>query len=244
MIPKIIHCCWFGGKPLTKEIQKYIETWKKFCPDYKLCIWTESNFDINQNQYCKEAYIAKKWAFVSDYVRLKVLYDYGGIYLDTDIELVKGLNPFITYDCFFGFEAEDRISTGVIGGCKHNQCIKVLLDEYLDRQFISTDGKLDTTTNVELVTKKLFEIYKIELNNKFQIFCGNCALFPFEFFCAKDLMDGQIKATEETCAIHHFNASWVPWYGKLKHRIKLILVYFFGKKFVMKLKHVIKMRNK
>ena len=115
MIPKKIHYCWFGKNPLPEQTKQYIETWKKYCHDYEIIEWNEDNFDINQNQYCKEAYEAKKWAFVSDYVRLKVLYDNGGIYMDTDIEVIKPLDDLLQYNWFAGFEAEDRIQTGVIG---------------------------------------------------------------------------------------------------------------------------------
>jgi len=99
MIPKIIHYCWFGGKPLPDEVKKYMETWKKYCPYYEITEWNESNFDVNQNQYCREAYEAGKWAFVSDYARLKILYDYGGIYMDTDMEVCKPLDRLAS--CFF-----------------------------------------------------------------------------------------------------------------------------------------------
>lgn len=92
MIPKVIHYCWFGCKPLPEDVKRYIKTWKKYCPDYEIKEWNESNFDVKQNQYCREAYEAKKWAFVSDYVRLKVLYDYGGVYMDTDVEVCKPLD--------------------------------------------------------------------------------------------------------------------------------------------------------
>lgn len=100
MIPKIIHYCWFGKKPISEDVKKYIETWKKYCPNYEIKQWNEDNFDINQNLYCKEAYEAEKWAFVSDYVRLKVLYEYGGIYMDTDIELCKSFDDLLIYDAY------------------------------------------------------------------------------------------------------------------------------------------------
>lgn len=112
----------------------------------------------------------------------------------------------------------------------------MLLDEYSSRNFIKKSGKLDMTTNVELITQKMYDVYDIKLNNEFQIFGGNNALFPFDFFCAKDLMDGKIKCTENTYAIHHFKASWVPWYGKLRHQVKLLLVQLLGREFVLYLK--------
>lgn len=109
MIPKIIHYCWFGGKPLPDEVKKYMETWKKYCPYYEITEWNESNFDVNQNQYCREAYEAGKWAFVSDYARLKILYDYGGIYMDTDMEVCKPLDRLASYAFWSGFESESQI---------------------------------------------------------------------------------------------------------------------------------------
>ena len=104
MIPKIIHYCWFGRKPKSEEFNKYLESWKRFCPDYEIKEWNESNFDLNKNDYCREAYEAKKWAFVADYVRLKVLEKYGGIYMDTDVELIKSLDKFLHYNAFMCFE--------------------------------------------------------------------------------------------------------------------------------------------
>lgn len=111
MIPKIIHYCWFGGKPLPDEVKYYISTWQKYCPDYEIKEWNESNFDVNQNQYCREAYETKKWAFVSDYARLKILYEYGGIYMDTDVEVCKPLDHLASYGFWSGFESESQIQT-------------------------------------------------------------------------------------------------------------------------------------
>ena len=118
MIPKIIHYCWFGGNPLPEDAKRYIATWKKYCPDYEIREWNEHNFDVTQNTYCYEAYKAKKWVFVTDYVRLKVLHDCGGIYMDTDVEVCKALDPFLRYSAFSGFETENKISTGILGSQK------------------------------------------------------------------------------------------------------------------------------
>ena len=102
MIPKKIHYCWFGGNPLSEEVKWYIASWKKYCPDYEIIEWNESNFDVTENAYCKEAYKAKKWAFVSDYARLTVLHDHGGFYMDADVEVVKSLDPLRVYDALSG----------------------------------------------------------------------------------------------------------------------------------------------
>ena len=106
MIPKIIHYCWFGGNPLPEQVKKMISTWKKYCPDYEIKEWNESNFNLDTCIYAKEAYTTKKWAFITDYVRLKVIYDYGGIYMDTDVEVCKNLDELLKWDAFSGFESE------------------------------------------------------------------------------------------------------------------------------------------
>lgn len=236
MIPKIIHYCWFGTNKIPKDIQFFISTWKKYCPDYEIKEWNENNFDVNQNLYCKEAYEAKKWAFVSDYVRLKVLYDYGGIYMDTDIEVCKSFNDLLIYNSCLGFEAETRIQTGVIAACKNNEWIKMLLLYYSKKHFKNENGQYALTTNVEVITKIIKEKYDIKLNNTFQVFGDNNVIFPFDYLCAKDLMDGKIKRTNNTYTIHHFKGSWVSYSGKIRHLIKIILVKLFGVKVVMFLK--------
>ena len=145
-IPKIIHYCWFGRGKLPKLAEKCIESWKKYCPQYKIVCWNEDNFDINQNKYAKEAYEAGKWAFVSDYVRLKVLYDEGGIYLDTDVELIKPLDKLIEDGGFMGFDDNGVISTGLGFACeKGNKLIEALLADYDGISFICNDGAYDLT---------------------------------------------------------------------------------------------------
>ena len=129
-IPKVIHYCWFGKGKMPNLAEKCIESWKKYCPEYKIVCWNEDNFDVNQNRYAKEAYDAGKWAFVSDYVRLKVLHDEGGIYLDTDVELIKPLDKLIEEIGFMGFDDKGVVSTGVGFACeKGNQLVAALLGE-------------------------------------------------------------------------------------------------------------------
>ena len=236
MIPKKIHYCWFGGNPLPENAKKYIETWKKFCPDYEIIEWNDTNFDVNQNQYCKEAYEAKKWAFVSDYARLKVLYDNGGIYMDTDVEVVKPLDELLKYNWFSGFESDEKIPTGTMGASWNSTIIKLLLSDYDNRHFIKKDGSFDLTTNVELITKTLKQNYDIQLNNTYQVFGDNNVLFPFDFLCCKDLLDGKVYKTDNTYTIHHFAGSWLTWWGKTKQIIKVIISKFFGKETVQKIK--------
>lgn len=236
MIPKIIHYCWFGKKNMSENEKKYIETWRKYCPDYEIKEWNEDNFNIRQNLYCEEAYKAKKWAFVSDYVRLKVLYEYGGIYMDIDVEVCKSFNNLLVYNACIGFESDTKLSTAVIASSKKNKWIKDLLLYYDDIKFKKSNNQYDLTTNVEIITKITKELYDINLNNTLQIFENNIAIFPFEYFCAKDFIDGKIYRTEKTYTIHHFNGSWLSWKGRIKVLLKKILVVFLGKDFLIYLK--------
>lgn len=238
MIPKIIHYCWFGGNPLPEDVKKYIASWQKYCPDYEIRQWNESNFDVTQNEYCYEAYRAKKWAFVADYARLKILEQFGGIYLDADVEVCKSLDPFLEYGAFSGFESENKISTGTWGACKHNEWIKDLLSYYDSHHFV-INGNFNLTTNVEIVSKMTIHKYGIELDGTCQIFGNNNAIFPFDYFCAKDMIDGKIKRTKNTYTIHHFAGSWLPWHRKVRHRIKIGMVTIFGPEFVREIKNLI-----
>ncbi len=208
MIPKVIHYCWFGGNPLPELAQKCIESWKKFCPDYEIVRWDETNFDINQNDYCREAYETKKWAFVSDYARLKVLYEYGGIYMDTDVEVTKKLDSFLNHDAFSGFEDEKHIPTGIMASKKNGDWMKLLLSYYDDRQFVLENGELDLTTNITSITNMTLTKYSLELNNKFQEIDGAYALYPSDFFCPKDYKTGELDITKNTHTIHHYDGSW------------------------------------
>lgn len=207
MIPKIIHCCWFGDNPMTDTAKKFIDGWKKLNPDYEIKIWSERNFNLKQNQYMYEAYKSKKWAFVTDYVRLKVLYEYGGIYMDTDVEVKKNLDSLLNNKAFSGFEGPGRIQTGIMGAEKHSKWIELLLHDYDDRHFLLQDGSFDLTTNVQIITDITVKNYPIILNNTYQDL-GDVTFYPFEVLCAKDLVDGKIKATENTITVHHFNGSW------------------------------------
>ena len=229
MIPKVIHYCWFGGNPLTELAEKCIESWKKFCPDYEIVRWDETNFDVNQNDYCREAYESKKWAFVSDYARLKVLYEYGGIYMDTDVEVTKKLDAFLKHNAFSGFEDESHIPTGIMASEKNGEWMKLLLSYYDDRHFVLDDGNLDLTTNITSITNMTLSKYPLMLNNQFQEVDGVYALYSSDFFCPKDYVSGELRITDNTHTIHHFDGSWAS--ESWKWRSKFIQKYykFLGK---------------
>ncbi len=212
MIPKIIHYCWFGGNPLPELAQKCIASWKKYCPDYEIIEWNESNFDFSSCDYAREAYEAKKWAFVTDYVRLKVLYDYGGIYMDTDVEVLKPLDSLLHYEAVSGFESNTQIPTGLIASGKSIPVIGELLSQYDNIHFIKSDGTFDLTTNVVRITNTLLK-YGLNQNNTLQT-VKDFTLLPKDYLCPKDLETGETTLTENSLTIHHFNGSWMEEYEK------------------------------
>lgn len=207
MIPKKIHYIWFGGNDLTPLAKKCIASWRRYCPDYEIIRWDESNFDISQNRYCNEAYQAKKWAFASDYARLWVLVNEGGIYMDTDVEVLKPLDSFLDLESFSGFQTEDTIPTGIMASSCHHPFFEKLLRDYDDRCFIFPDGSLDLKTNVSLITEDCLKSGLL-LNNKKQTVEG-FTLFPTEYFCPKDPTDLKLHLTNNSYTIHHFDGSWI-----------------------------------
>ena len=156
MIPKIIHYCWFGDADKEKYLSKYVNKWGKVLRDYQIIEWNEKNFDLKKSpRFVQEAYQKRKYAFVSDYVRLYALNQMGGIYLDTDIEVIKCFDDILNNDFFIGFENEKYIATCVIGAQKGNMLIKYFMSFYEYRKFINEDGSLNTHTNTKIITRML-----------------------------------------------------------------------------------------
>jgi hypothetical protein len=206
-IPKILHYCWFGANPLPELAEKCIESWKKYCPDFEIRRWDESNFDINCNQYVKEAYESEKWAFVTDYVRLYVVYEHGGIYLDTDVELLKSFNELLNYTGFMGFEDHKHINTGLgFGASKNNQIIYEILKVYENIPFIKSGGRFDLMICPIRNTKVLIKIGLIPNNTKQAI--DDVVFLPTEYLSPKDYKSGILNITNNTYSIHHYKASW------------------------------------
>jgi len=221
MIPKIIHYCWFGSKSKPQNVLNYIESWRKFCPDFVIKEWNEDNFDVTQNIYSMEAYKNKKWAFVSDVARLSVLYYEGGIYMDTDVEVKKPLNELLNNEVFFGFETPFFVGTNMIGSCKGNAFILSLLKSYDYRHFVNSVGILDTTTNVTY-TSKAAEAMGLILNGKQQTING-VTIYPQEYFCTYDYTTGRITKGHQTYSIHWYAQSWID--PKIRRRAKITKVF-------------------
>lgn len=206
-IPKIIHYCWFGGKPLPDLAKKCIDSWRKFCPDYEIKEWNEQNYDVRKIPYTTQSYDAKKYAFVSDYARLDIIYEHGGIYLDIDVELIKPLDNLLNLIGFIGFEEGKNCNTGAgFGAVPKLPIIKEFLDYYNKLNFVLDNGKFDTTTCTMHQTNLLLKKGLLQ-NNSMQELEG-LTIFPDEYFCPKDLHTGELHKTKNTYSIHHFGGFW------------------------------------
>ena len=217
MIPKIIHYCWFGRGEKPELAKKCIASWRKFCPDFEIREW---------NPYVEEAYASKKYAFVTDYVRLYAMYTCGGIYMDTDVEVVRPLEEFLTCKAFSGFESTRYVPTGIMASEKGVPIIYELLDYYTDKHFFNDDGSQDTTTNCVPITNIMLS-HGLELNGKLQT-VAEFTFYPSDYFCPFENETGVLRRTNNTAAIHWFNKSWLPQNIRLRSRITRVFHRIFG----------------
>ena len=210
MIPKIIHYCWFGGKPMPELAQKCIESWKKYLPDYELRLWNEETFDVNTAPYVKEAYEARKFAFVTDYVRLWALEREGGIYMDTDVEILRPLDDLLHLPAFTGYEASmaNAPVTGLMASAPHGVWVTEQLAYYDEnRHFRLEDGSLDMTPNTVTIARIMQESGFV-IDGKYGVYKNNMHVFPVDYFCPLT-STRVLKLTKNTYCIHHFAGSWV-----------------------------------
>ena len=215
MIPKKIHYCWFGHGKKNKLMIKCIESWKKYCPDYEIIEWNEDNFDVYTNGYTKYCYENKKWAFLSDYIRLEIVLKYGGVYLDTDVEIVKSIDSLLENKAFLGFENDEFVATGLgFGAEPNNKIVKKMIQEY--------DELLDGTKGVigcpRLNTRALVKQGLVQ-NGKKQI-VGDALILPADYLNPYDDPTGRLNKTENTYSIHWYGKSWID--KKLVLRSKLM----------------------
>lgn len=208
MIPKIIHYCWFGPNQKPEIVEKCIKSWKKCCPDYEIREWNEQNYDISKAPlYVRQAYEVKKWAFITDYARLEILYNNGGIYLDTDVELLSSLDKFLDYDAFFTFDDDAFIATGLgFGSRPHEEILRELMADYQDIPFLLEDGRYDRTPCPERNTG-VFVRHGLKREDTLQKI-GNMIFLPSDYFSPLSFHDMVLRKTENTVAIHWYAATW------------------------------------
>lgn len=242
MIPHKIHYCWFGYNRKPKLIQKCINSWKKYMPDWEIVEWNESNYDISKNQYISEAYQQKKWAFVVDYARFDILNTQGGVFLDTDVEMLKPIpEKFLQYEAFTGFESEKTVNPGLIYASISNQnMLKNIMEVYQNREFgCKIEGRLENI--VDIVTGVLKQ-YGLKENNMFQIVKG-IAVFPQDYFCCFNHETQAFETTDNTISVHHYFASWSPWYRRAYFKCIKIAAAMLGTEKYLKWKRRIKKRG-
>lgn len=227
MIPKIIHYCWFGNKPLPEHDRQCIETWKKYCPDYEIKCWNESNYDLSKCKYMLEAYNSNKLGFVPDYARLDIIYNHGGIYLDTDVILEKSFDDLLINEGFAGFESNQYVNLGQgFGAEKGNKIIKALMDSYDKLSFISKTGEMNLTASPILNSKELCRL-GFNMNGAEQCVSG-FKIYPKDYFCPLDYSTGILHRTEKTYSIHTFNGSWLSEETKRTKRVSQFCNRHFG----------------
>ena len=232
MIPKIIHYCWFGRNPLPELAQKCIASWKKYLPDYEIKEWNEDNFDVNIIPYTAEAYAQKKYAFVSDYARFWILHKYGGIYFDTDVEVIRPIDDIIARGNFMGLETDPNPAKGDASNASVNPglglgvapglgVIKKMLDYYENKHFICEANMRNQITVVHIATQVLRDNGLKNVAGIQKV--AGCYIYPAEYFCPINVTTGRIHVEKNTRTIHHYAGTWVDKKFSLKELVKRIL---------------------
>lgn len=251
MIPKVIHYCWFGGNPLPESAKKCIASWRKFLPDYEIKEWNESNFDVKSIKYTREAYRLKKYAFVSDYARMWILYNYGGLYFDTDVELIRPIDDIVARGNFMGLEAphdnipyqkgnsvntkpqlsslnNENINPGLgLGVAPGLGLYKKVIDWYKSHHFATWKGGIGTT--IVYVVTDIIRNSKIKTLNDGTYYASGIYVYPPDYFCPKNYKTGKVTITENTRSIHHYSATWVKRQSlaeRIKQRISYICAHY------------------
>lgn len=239
MIPKKIHYCWFGGNPLPNEAKKCIESWRKYCPDFEIIEWNESNYDINCCEYVKQSYEAKKWAFVSDYARFDILYRYGGLYFDTDVEMIKPIDDILEKGSFMGIEDANGgvVNPGLgLAAIPNLDLYKEILEFYQCQYFYNTDGSFNQTTVVAYTTS-ILEKHGFKKKNVIQ-FIEGIYIYPMEYFCPMNYYTGEINITVNSRTIHHYSCSWLTYEEKKHRQFEIKAQKLFGLKIARILKSI------
>ncbi len=234
MIPKTIHYCWFGRGQKPKLVQRCIATWRKILPEYNIVEWNEDNFDVGCNTFVRQAYDKRNFAFVSDYARAKALYENGGIYLDTDVEVLKSFDVFLAHKMFAGFEEKSFVGTCVMGAEKGAPLLKTYMEHYEGTSYILPDGSFYKDTNVVLLTH-LLEENGLVRDDSLREVCG-VTVYPRTWFSPYDYINGISYITGDSHAIHHFAQLWLPKRTRLKSDIKRAAIKLIGGERIKKLR--------
>lgn len=242
MIPKVIHYIWLGNNPEPKILQKCKKSWKKYCLDYEIKRWDETNLDLEKYQFAKDAYNAKKWAFASDVFRFDILNENGGIYLDTDVEILKPIDEFLEYSLFTGFEDSKTTNPGLIMGCEKNHKIcQDMINIYKKAKF--DIEKLNDITICKFMTEYLVKEFGLQTNGTTQKFDG-VAIFAPDYFCPKQLNDdNEYIYSNNTHSVHHYAGSWTakpPLKKRIANFFKKTIRILIGSRLYIKLKKKIK----
>ena len=226
-IPKIIHYCWFGENPKSELIEKCIASWKKYAPDFKIIEWNENNYDIDRYIYTKQAYREKKYAFVSDVARFQVLFEYGGIYLDTDVELLKPIDQLLNTDIFMAYDQRSKIASGLVfGSTARNKILEQILDYYRNNNFLLSNGRPNTTTVVTIVSNVL-ENLGIKLDGDYFDIDG-ITMYPWEYFDPLNYETKEMRISSNTYAVHYYAMSWKSSKDLIIYRVGLAIKRVIG----------------
>ena len=224
-IPQIIHYCWLSDDPVPQDMQRYMATWKKHLPDYEFVKWDFTRFDINSSDWVREAFENRKYAFAADYIRMYALYTMGGIYLDMDVEVLKPYDDLLSLDYFICYEnGEERVpEVATFGASKGCEWVGRVLDYYVDRHFIMTDGTFDTKPLPQVTKAVLLDcgmtLHNIQRPEEALWGGGELSILPFDYFSPKSYSTGKTSITNNTYSIHQFSGSWVPWEQRMEHSI-------------------------
>ena len=218
-IPKIIHYCWFGSKPLPENCRKLMESWRQYLPDYEIMLWNEASFDITSSQYVRAAYSAGKYAFVSDYVRLWALKQYGGIYFDTDMEVTRNFSHLLSgHSAVFGFESGVKVMTAFMAVQAGHPIICEFLEYYSGTDFDVCNLQPNTVVLTEILQRR-----GLKINNKMQTIDGSTVVYPLVYFQAYDFSKALLRVTEHTHTIHRCFGSWCSPKERLVFSVKRAL---------------------
>lgn len=233
MIPKIIHFCWLSGDPYPSKIARCLKSWRKTLPDYDIILWDTKRFDLNSSLWVRQAFEKKKYAFAADYIRYYALYHMGGIYLDSDVEVLKSFDDLLDLPYFIGAEKSQMPEAAIMGAEKGCDWVKLCLDYYQDRRFIKDDGRLDIMVAPDIMVRNISKVKPVRvlsIENSLNIrkldMQKELLLFNDVFFSPKVFDSREVEITPYTYAIHHFQNSWFS---------PKALTYYHGRSFFVKI---------